>query len=354
MQTISPDILLPAAHPAFELSDVTPEIFRHQVSGGARPVVLRGLVRDWPAVAAGLQSAGELCGYIDRLGNGREVETLFGPPEIGGRFFYSDDLRGLNFHRRSVPLGAALHGILSQPGSPNPATVYVQSIPVADHIPGFAQENALRLLGPGIGPRIWIGNRLTVQTHFDLSENIACCVAGRRRFTLFPPSQTPNLYPGPFELTLAGPPVSMVRLEAPDLETFPRFAEAMAHAITAELEPGDAIYIPYGWWHHVVSLEDFNVLVNYWWNPADAQSGSPFDAMLHALLAVRNLPADQREMWRGMFDTFVFERHGPQAHHLPEHARGALGQHTPEMRKRLWSTLAQAVTNHARRLLSDN
>jgi quercetin dioxygenase-like cupin family protein len=37
-------------------------------------------------------------------------------------------------------------------------------------------------------------------------------------------------------------------------------------AMEAELSPGDAIFIPMGWFHHVEALERFNVLVNYWWD----------------------------------------------------------------------------------------
>ena len=117
-------------------------------------------------------------------------------------------------------------------------------------------------------PRIWIGNRSLVSTHFDLSDNIACVVAGRRRFTLFPPEQLPNLYVGPLDHTMAGQPASMVELNAPDFERFPRFREALAAAVTAELEPGDAIYIPTLWWHQIEALAPFNILVNYWWEDA--------------------------------------------------------------------------------------
>src|SRR3546814_2525666 len=64
----------------------------------------------------------------------------------------------------------------------------------------------------------------------------------------------------------------MVDLAAPDLTRYPRFAEALAHAMTAELEPGDAIYIPGLWWHDVQAAGPFNVLVNYWWGHPDLRS----------------------------------------------------------------------------------
>ena len=90
---------------------------------------------------------------------------------------------------------------------------------------------------------LWIGNRTHTATHWDQSQNLACVVAGRRRWTLFPPEQLKNLYVGPLEFTLAGQPTSLVDIDAPDLKTYPRFAEALKVARRAELGPGDALYM---------------------------------------------------------------------------------------------------------------
>ncbi len=83
-----------------------------------------------------------------------------------------------------------------------------------------------------------------------------------------------------------------------DAERFPRFAEAVKHARTAVLEPGDAVYIPSMWWHHVEGLESLNILVNHWWLPVPYYLGAPSDALLHAILSIRELPAAQRKAWR--------------------------------------------------------
>ena len=103
----------------------------------------------------------------------------------------------------------------------------VQSERIADLLPGFIAANPMPLV-PDVAPRIWIGNRIRVAPHYDLKENVAVCVAGRRRFTLFPPHAVSALYPGPLELTPAGTPVSMVDLAEPDLTAHPRFPEALA------------------------------------------------------------------------------------------------------------------------------
>jgi hypothetical protein len=172
-------------------------------------------------------------------------------------------------------------------------------------------------------------------------ENIGCVVAGRRRFTVFPPDQIANLYTGPLELTPAGTPVSLVDLAAPDLERFPRFADAMATAQGAELQPGDAIYLPFHWWHAVDSLEPLNFFVNYWWNDARRDLGNPYDALMHGFYAFRHLPPEQRDVWRTMFDHYVFCANGDPAEHLPEPARGILGAPTPQLIERMRATLKQ-------------
>ena len=56
----------------------------------------------------------------------------------------------------------------------------------------------------------------------------------------------------------------MVHVTAPDLDRFPLFEAALELAQEAVLSPGDAIFIPRCWFHHVEALERFNILVNYW------------------------------------------------------------------------------------------
>lgn len=338
---------LPPAPPVETRTNVTLEVFRDEILPGAQPVLMKGFIGHWPAVEAARTSNEAIIDYVKGFDRGQPVETIFGSPEIAGKFFYNDDLTGLNFTKRPAIISDSLDAVARLRGEDNPGSVYIQSVPMHQNLPGFAENNPIGVLPPAIEPRIWVGNRLTVQTHFDVLENIAAVVAGRRRFTLFPPEQTPNLYVGPFELTLAGPPVSLVRLENPDLERYPRFAEAWPHALSAELEPGDALFIPYFWWHHVESLEDFNMLVNYWWNDASKTLASPFDALLHAIIAVRDLPPHQRAAWQMMFEHYAFHKNGDPVAHLPPHSKGALGPHTPDQRNQLKATLAQALARQA-------
>jgi hypothetical protein len=341
---------LPAPRPIREFGRVDRATFEAEVRSARRPAVLRAQATDWASVEAARRSDEALVAYLKAFRiDDRPVGAIVGQPEIKGRFFYTDDLTALNFTRGLSPLLPFLDRLLRDRDHPAPLAIAVQSETIPDLLPGFEQVNRLDILDPGVTPRAWIGNRIQVAAHYDLMENVGVVVAGRRRFTLFPPEQLPNLYPGPFELTPAGTPVSLVDLAAPDLARFPRFAEAAAAAETATLEPGDALYIPFHWWHAVDSLEPVNLFVNYWWNEAAVQSADPaaavsgYDALLHAFLAFKGLPEDQRRVWQGVFDHYVFEANGDPAAHLPDAAKGVLGPMTPEHRQRIRATLKQVL-----------
>ena len=247
-----------------------------------------------------------------------------GPPEIAGRFFYNADMSGFNFRPERVPLAVVLETLLRDLEVAQPPAIYVGSTTLDTYLPGLRADNPITLPQAEPLASIWIGNRTRIAAHQDLPDNLACVVAGRRRFTLFPPEQLANLYIGPLDLTPAGQPVSLVDITAPDLERFPRYAQALEHALVADLEPGDAVFMPSMWWHHIQALDGFNVLVNFWWRQSPAYMDSPMNALMLALLTIRDLPAEQRATWQEVFRHYVFDADADTAAHLPEAARGVL------------------------------
>lgn len=222
--------------------------------------------------------------------------------------------------------------------------IYMGSTSTSEILPGFAAANPLGVIEKrGGAPRIWIGNSSRVAAHFDESDNVACVAGGTRRFTLFPTEQVANLYVGPLDRTVAGQPASMVDLAAPDVERFPKFREALKHARTAELGPGDAIYIPALWWHAVEASGPLNVLVNYWWQDEPNDADSPLHAIAHGLLSTGHLAERKRDRWRTLFDHYVFRANGDPAAHIPEPARGVLGKSTSELRQFIGRFLVQKL-----------
>ncbi len=327
-----------------EWRDVDLEVFQTEIVPRKQPAVLRSLVRNWPAVEEGLKSPEHICSYIKQFDTEKPANATVGSPAIKGRFFYRDDLRGFNFERKLVTASTALDNLASMIDKSDPPAIAMQAIPVADVLPGFEQENVLPLVDASLAPRMWLGNQSTIATHYDIYSNIACVVAGRRRFTLFPPEQVANLYIGPLLATPGGSPISMVDLRQPDLSRYPRFKQALEVCQQAELEPGDAIYIPILWWHSVESLSSLNVLVNYWWNDAKTAADSPFHSLLASMLSISELPADQREIWRVFFDYFVFQTDVDPGAHLPDDIQNVLGSLAPDKREQLKAWLAQQLS----------
>lgn len=326
-----------------EWRNVDARTFRGEIVPADRPAVLKGLVKDWPAVREGQKSPQALCDYLKSFDAGRMVQTALGPSSIRGRLFYRADMTGFNFERVSEPFQTAIARILAHQTDPQPPAVYAGAVSNAECFPGFQQQNNLDLIDPSVVSRIWASNQVTAPTHFDMSDNIACVVSGHRRFTFFPPDQLPNLYVGPLDFTPAGQPTSMVDVAAPDFARYPRFAEALAVAEVAELEPGDAVFIPNLWWHNVESLDPFNILVNYWWFDGTRGTGSPFAALVYGILAISDLPQSRRQAWRKIFDHYVFQTGGDPVPHLaPEH-RGLLGRMSPELAGRIRAWLLKAL-----------
>ena len=313
-----------------------------------RPVIFRGLVKDWPLASAGRESSQAAIDYLKHFDAGRPVVGFSGAPGIGGRFFYQDDLAAMNFQAQRVPLGAYLDTIAAWIGAADAPSFYVGSTDLDTYLPGLRAENDLTLPEPpaGVEPplvSIWIGNRTTAATHFDMSNNLACCLVGRRRFTLFPPDQVENLYPGPLEPTPGGQVLSLVDPSAPDLTRFPLYAKAAEVAEIAELEPGDVLFYPALWWHNVEALDAFNAMVNYWWNPAPAFMDPPMTTLLHGMLSLRDRPDAEKQAWRALFDYYVFGDPGRPGEHLPPEARGELARMDEMSSRRLRAKVIQKL-----------
>lgn len=296
------------------------------------PLVIRGLVRDWPVVKWAMESDTAFAQGVAQWDSGGDVNTLMIAPEAGGVVGYTPDMNGFNYQHFKVPVTLGLARLAKYSRRPDAPGLAIQSAMIRDCLPGFLAEHSLPFLDSTVEPRLWIGNKVTTPTHFDSQHNIACVVCGVRRFTLFPPEQLPNLYIGPLDYAPTGAAISMARLDQADDPRFPRLKIALAAAQVAELHPGDAIYMPPLWWHNVESLAQLNALVNYWWATVDVDGYNPGHAraaLYHCLLAFRALPPAERANWRNLLDHYVFGDTDAAAH-IPEPLRGVLGPFTPE------------------------
>lgn len=299
--------------------------FQIEIVAPCRPVVIRGLVDEWPAVAAARVSSATFRDYVTQFDNGQKMGVFVGAPEIAGKYFYGDDLSDYNFERRASRLLEAIDEIVANSIQSGMPSLYVGSLPLEQYLPGFEDHNAISRLLPAAKGRIWLGNAANVAAHYDAMDNLACVIAGSRRFTLFAPEMIESLYVGPIDKTLAGQPVSLAAGYAPDPSRFPAFEAIKGTALICELEAGDALFLPKLWWHQVESTKPFNGLVNYWWDAHAAGPDAPYTAMLLALITISERPEAERLAWRAFFDHYVFRPNGHPLRHLSEAEHGVLG-----------------------------
>ncbi|MDB5679319.1 cupin-like domain-containing protein [Sphingomonas bacterium] len=305
------------------------------------PFIVRGLVADWPLVQAGQRSARAARDYIVRRRRDHAFTVSVGEPGGDGRFFY-DAAMAMNFRttRAKLPEIFAKIDALGDEALP----IYLASVDMHEYFDGLSKANHVDLGDRVTIDSIWMGTRTRIAAHNDIPDNLACVAVGRRRFTLFPHEQFRNLYLGPVDNTPAGRAISMVDFHAPDFDAYPRFAEALAHAQVAELEAGDALYIPAMWWHHVEGLDAFNVLINYWWRETPRWLGQPQEALTHAILAIRDLPDDQKAKWRDLFEYYVFGNGDDVTAHIPEEGRSILAPLNPDTAGRIRAFLLRQLS----------
>jgi len=133
-------------------------------------------------------------------------------------------------------------------------------------------------------------------THYDVMHNMLIQVTGTKRVTLWPPSEDANLY-------TEGSSSRVPDIHAPDLARFPRFARTHSSRVTGLLAPGDAVFIPPLWFHHV-AMPDFSVAVNVFWrhhpgalyNPKDIYGNKDLPAFDAASAAVSKLGQELKKL----------------------------------------------------------
>lgn len=320
-----------------------PGAFLREVAEPCRPVVIRGLVRSWPIVREAERSAAHLEAYLSRFDKGAQAEVFVGEPAIAGKYYYSDDLSGFNFSRARMSFTGALKQIVSTAGRANAHSMYMGSLSTEHYLPGFAAENSLAILDACIEPRIWLGHASNVSAHYDTLDNIACVVTGTRRFTLYAPETIDRLYIGPIDRTMAGQPVSLAASAPDGDDRFPRFRAIREQALVAELQAGDAIYVPKLWWHQVEATSSLNALVNYWWDAFSAGPDAPAAALLLSLITIAERPPAERQAWKAFFDHFVFRTNGHPLAHLPPSQHGVLGPLKPDNYQKISALVMQML-----------
>lgn len=312
------------------------------------PIILRNLVSRWPIVIAGENSPLDLASYFNEFYNDKPTSVFQGKVADGGNYFYGNSATEFNFDTLSLSIKDVLENLILQYEKTNPTPYYIASCPIDEYFPGLLKDNSLSFssdFSSGFSingnplVNLWLGNKSRSACHFDVPNNLACCVLGERRFTLLPPSQVSNIYPGPYDFNPGGQVISMVNFDQPDFSQHPNFKNAQEHIQIAELNAGDTLFIPSMWWHQVEALSPLNAMINYWWNTSPRYLGQGKPALEHAIMSIRHLPKEQKKAWEVLFNHYVFSDNATAEEHLPKKSRGILGALTEVDARRLRAKL---------------
>ena len=325
-----------------ELSSKDPDLIREGFQSG-RPFIVRQLHSEWILVKKGKESETELKKYLHECSLKRDFVYAIGEPEQNGKIFYNKDM-GVNFVERKAALKTVLGYFDEIREAEEDVALYLSSLEIHKYFENLLTETPSYLNEDQYRAGLWIGNKIQVPLHNDFPNNVACVIGGRRKFTLIPPNQFENLYVGPIDFTPAGRAVSMVDLQNPDLDKYPKFAVALEHALTAELSPGDIIYIPSMWWHAVEGLDDFNVMLNFWWRENPTFLGGPDAAMKLAIATIRDLPHPEKQHWKQLFEYYIFNNSEENTAHIPEKSRGVLSRINSDLARKIKSYLLEVLS----------
>jgi ribosomal protein L16 Arg81 hydroxylase len=132
------------------------------------------------------------------------------------------------------------------------------------------------------------GKGAKVQMHFDIdwADILLCHFGGKKRVYLFSPEQTKYMYHVPFSFSS----LFDIDYEYPDYEKYP--ALHRLEGTVAELEHGDVLYIPPGYWHYIVYDEiSFSMALR-----AFPRGGKALFHMLYNLIVIRTIEGLMRKI----------------------------------------------------------
>ncbi|BES87860.1 Cupin superfamily protein [Nesidiocoris tenuis] len=214
------------------------------------PVILLGCMDHWPAMVKWRN-----LDYLVKIAGPRTV-----PVEIGSSYTHND---------WGMKLTSIEDFIKKHIMQKSPKTGYLAQHQLFDQIPELRKDICIpdycclsndESCDGEVDINAWFGpaNTLT-PLHHDPKYNLLCQVIGKKRVLLYSPDDSEYLHPH-METVLNN--TAQVDPLNPDYEKFPTFKKAVTHY--CQLGPGEILFIPPKWWHHVESL-DVSFSVSFWW-----------------------------------------------------------------------------------------
>lgn len=319
------------------------------------PVVLTGCMEDWKLLTElrARATAEQKLALLGSLHGAEPVRYSTLPRKTGGHYHFQDgEARSTTYGSPEprVPFDTFAQKLLHSLNGDSDNYVYLQAMfldpgtPLWDSlgpkILPFLPEDQAR-------PMMWAGSDgQVVNLHYDDFLNFICMLEGTKRVTVFAPELMPFMYHAPFDRMLNFAQASRVKLLEPDPGRFPLFEQAVKQAQVAVLEPGEVLFLPPMWWHHVESY-GFNVMINNWVLPAPLEEIVALqENVTKALRLFQDATAGQREKARAAYQRTLLapEQGGTQEGEDPRHASHQ--EETRRLAARLPDSLRQQLARY--------
>ncbi len=242
-------VLSPRVSGIFRVAGISGEDFLDSFFAPQRPTIVCGAIDDWAALTRWSPD------YLKARIGGTVIECQTG--REGNPRFEMERHK----HVGTMAFDAFVDAAVGSVGN----DIYVTANNAATNAEALAPLMADLGALPGIldhqagdsAGMIWIGPAGSLTPlHHDLTDNLWVQLVGRKRVIIASPAESAKLY-NTFDVYSDIPDLTDPGL---DLGKFPRLADIRLMDVT--LAPGEALFLPVGWWHQVRAL-DFSVSMTY-------------------------------------------------------------------------------------------
>lgn len=247
--------MLSASKKFSQLSDAN---LKATVENPERPCILRGIATAWPALHKWSFA------YLSELAPALPIDLVVGNRELNGTRFVSSTL------------GEYLIGLERPKQDANP--LYLKEFDFLKKFPHLKNDLRAEEIFPRnalVGSSVWIGPaNAHTGLHYDFLHNIAMLMRGHKRFYLASPGTVEKIgkVSSKFDRWAKLSQVSIKDVASRDIVD--------GELYEVDLFPGDALYVPAGWWHEVINIEPSILLSGFFNNKLNVTALWMYTGML--------------------------------------------------------------------------
>ncbi|RMA65715.1 cupin-like domain-containing protein [Ulvibacter antarcticus] len=218
------------------VSDISKKEFIEKYYKPQRPVIIEGLMKDWPAhkkwtIEFFQEHAGE------------QIVPLYNSEPTKGTQNSAEPVK-------EMKMFDYLELLKTQP-----TDLRIFFFNLLDNMPELLNDFSYPDIGLKFFKRLPVmffgggGSRVLPHYDMDLSDLLHFHFQGNKSVTLFSPEQTKYLYKVPFAVHN----LETIDMDRPDFNKYPALQNVIG--IQAEMKAGDALYMPSGYWHYIKYLD---------------------------------------------------------------------------------------------------